>query len=205
MYLPLSDKLSGLALALVCLGLAGCQSHKTVAALGSGFEEITHSTYALVGEPELPRISFEHRGSGDKTVLIWPSLYGVNEIIKNDLAIFVGDKAYVDEGGKGTHPRLFAVQTPELPLDITDEVLWHWSKSAGRDFAKTLNQFALVIPAEKNGRLELQIVFWSEEKDWPDKVAVQLDWSQISTIMNAVRKKGVMKKDLRWQTAFIGE
>ena len=205
MYFPLSNKLSGLALALVCLGLVGCQSHKTVAALGSGYEETTHSTYALIGEPELPRVSFEYRVAGDKPVLIWPSLYGVNEIIKGDLAIFVGDKGYVDEGGKGTHPKLFAVKAPELPLDITYEVLWYWSKSAGRDFTKTLDKYTLITPEEKDGRLELQIEFWSDEKNWPDKVVVQLDWSQVSAIMNAVKKKGVIKKDLRWHTAYIGE
>ena len=204
MDLPISDKLSGLAMALICLCLAGCQSPKSVTALGSGYEEISHSTHPLVGESEVSRTSFEHLESGDKTVLIWPSLYGVNEVIKGDLAIFVGDKSYVESGDKGTHPRLFAVKSPELPLDITDEVLWFWSKSNGRDFSKTLSNFILVTPEEKNGRLQLQLDFLSEEKDWPDKATLQLDWSQVSAIMDAVKKKGVMEKDLQWHTAYIG-
>ena len=201
----LSDKLSGMILALVCLGLVGCRSHKSVVTLGGGYVEVTHSKHALVGESELARTSFEHRGAGDKTLLIWPSLYGVNETIKGDLAIFVGDKSYVESGEKVSHPRLFAVQSPELPLDITDAVLWYWSKSAGRDFAKTLNRFSLVTPEEKNGRLELQLDFWAEDKDWPDRAVLQLDWSQVSAIMNAVKKKGVVEKDLQWHTAYIGE
>ncbi len=205
MYFPPSDKLWGLALALVCLGLTGCQSPKTVKTLGSGYEETAHAMHAWAGESELPRVSFEHRESGGKPVLIWPSLYGVNEVIKGDLAVFVGDKAYMDEGDKGIHPRLFAVKFPDLPMDITDEVLWYWSKSAGRNFNNTLNKFTLATPEEKDGRLELQIDFWSDEKDWPDKVMVQLDWSQVSAIMKAMKKKGVVKKDLRWHTAYIGE
>ena len=43
--------------------------------------------------------------------------------------IFVGDKAYL-EPDRVTHPRLFAVKSPELPLDITDEMLWRWSKAS---------------------------------------------------------------------------
>ncbi len=205
MDLRLFDKLSELALAFICLGLVGCQSNKSITALGSGYEEITHSTRLLIGESELLRTSFEHLGSGDKLVMILPSLYGVNEVINGDMAIFVGDKSYLESGDKGTRPRLFAVKFPELPLDITEAVLWYWSKSASRDFSKTLNRFSLVTPEEKNGRLELQLDFLSEEKDWPDKAALELDWSQVSAIMNAVKKKGVVEKDLRWHTPYIGE
>ena len=45
-----------------------------------------------------------------------------------EIALFVGDRGYVEAGGKAIHPRLFAVKAPELPLDITDEVLWRWAK-----------------------------------------------------------------------------
>src|ERR1017187_7081333 len=97
-----------LALALLCLGSAGCETHKIVAPLGNGYEEVTHPSRATTDETDLTRISFEYRGSDGKTILIWPSLYGVNEVVKGNLAIFVGDVSYVEGDSKGTWPRLFA-------------------------------------------------------------------------------------------------
>ena len=133
-------------------------------------------------------------------------MYGVGEVIKGDTAIFVGDKAYVQpdaDNSRGTKPRLFAVKSPGLPLDITDEVLWRWSKASGKDFTKAMEIFSLVTPKEKNGQLELQLEFWTEERDWPDKTTVQLDWNQVSDIMREVKEKGTMHKDLRWGTPYI--
>jgi hypothetical protein len=98
---------------------------------------------------------------------------------------------------------LFAVRSPALPLDITDEVLWRWSKATGKDFAKTVDRFSMVTPAEKNGQLELQLEFWTEEKDWPDKSTFQLDWKQMSDIMREVKGKGALRADPRWGTPYI--
>jgi hypothetical protein len=197
--------IAGLALTLFSLGWAGCQAPKIVAPLTGGYEEVSHPKRAYLGETEPPRVSFEHHGADGQTNLIWPSLYGVNEVIKGNLAIFVGDQAYVEAGTKGTHPRLFAVQTPELPLDLTDEILWRWAKTNGKDFAVVLEKFSLVSPAEKNGGLELQLEFDSDDKDWPEKSVLQLDWNQVAEIVRAVKTKGVRQKDVRWHTPFIGE
>ena len=205
----LNNFISRVALAMLCLGLTGCQLPKSVAPVGSGYEEVSHPKRAFLDEPPLPRVSFQHRGTDGKTSLIWPSLYGASEVIKGDLAIFVGDKAYV-EPENSIRSRLFAVKPPELPLDITDEVLWRWSQTSGKDFAKALARFNLVIPEEKNGRLELHLEFSSEgymtvDKDWPDTGDLQLDWKQVSEIMRAVKTKGVEQKDLRRHTPYIGE
>jgi hypothetical protein len=193
------------AVAALCLGAAGCSSHKAFTHLASGYEEVAHATRDSGDEPELARISFEFHGTDGKDAVIWPSLYGVGEVIKGDLAIFVGDMAYVDEGARGVRPRLFAVQAPGLPLDITDEILWRWSKANRKDFTKALEKFSLVIPVEKNGRLELQLEFYSDDKDWPDKSALRLDWNEVSEITRAVQAKGVLEKDLHWHTPYIGE
>ncbi len=193
-----------LALAFLVLGSAGCQTHKSVTPLASGYEEVSHPHHALIDEPEPPRVSFQHRGADGKLTQIWSSLYGASEVFKGELAIFVGDKAFV-EPDQVTHPRLFAVKSPALPLDITDEVLWRWSKTNGKDFAKTVERYSVVTPEEKSGGLELQLEFYSNDKDWPDKSELQLDWNQVSEIMRAVKKKGVVEKDLRWHTPYIGE
>jgi hypothetical protein len=194
-----------LAIVLLCLGSAGCETHKIIAPLGNGYEEVTHSSRTTSDETDLTRISFQYRGSDGKTILIWPSLYGVKEVVKGDLAIFVGDVSYVEAGSKGTWPRLFAVQSPALPLDITDEVLRRWSKTAGKDFRQTSNKFSLVTPVERNGRLELQLEFNTEGNDWPDNAVLQLDWNEVSDILRTVKAKGVLLKDLKQHTPFIEE
>jgi hypothetical protein len=193
------------SLAILCAGLAGCMTPNPVAPLGGGYEEKNHPNRSTT-TPADTRVSFQYRGPNGRTTLIWPSLYGVGEVVKGDVAIFVGDKAYGQpdsDDPRGTKPRLFAVKSPGLPLDITDEVLWRWSKATGKDFAKAAQLFSLATPAEKNGQLELQLEFWTEERDWPDKTTFQLDWNQVSDIMREVKEKGVMHKDPRWDTPYI--
>ena len=198
-------KLFSIALILLGFELTGCQSHKVVAKFGQGYQEVDHAQRFSFDENPLTRTSFEYKGTNGQTVLIWPALYGVGEIVHDDLAIFVGERGYLEAGDRVTHPRLFAVKAPELPLDITDEVLWRWAKTSGSNFTKTRERFSLVIPEEKNGQLSLHLEFITDDPAWADKSALLLDWSQVSEIMAAVKKKGVVEKDLRWRTPFIGE
>ena len=193
------------SLAILCAGLAGCMTPNPVAPLGGGYEEKNHPNRSTT-TPADTRVSFQYRGPNGRTTLIWPSLYGVGEVVKGDVAIFVGDKAYVSpdpDDPRGTKPRLFAVRSPALPLDITDEVLWRWSKATGKDFVKAVQLFSMMTPEEKNGWLELHLEFWTEEKDWPDTSTLQLDWNQVSDIMRDVKEKGVLRKDPRWDTPYI--
>jgi hypothetical protein len=178
--------------------------------LRNGYEEVSHPHHTLLDEPESPRISLQHRGADGVVTLIWPSLYGVNDVIKGDLAIFVAEKA-ASGLERVTHPRLFAVRSPEAPLDITDEVLWRWSQTNGKDFSQSLQKLALITPEDKDGGLELRLEFWASEtwsaqrEDWPGQGTLQLNWGQVDAIMQAVKTKGVMQKDLRWHSAYIGE
>jgi len=195
-------------LAILCAILAGCASlhHPMVTPVGNGYEEVTHPTRASRSQPETMRISFLYRAPDGKITLIWPSLYGVKEVIKGDVAIFVVDKAYVSdnpEDPRGMKPRLFAVQSPDLPLDITDEILWRWSKTSGKTYAQALQFFSMVTPKEKNGQLEFQLEFMTDKVDWPDKSTVQQSWDQMSDIMREVKNKGIVRKDFRWGTLYI--
>ncbi|HXR04006.1 MAG TPA: hypothetical protein VN836_04785 [Verrucomicrobiae bacterium] len=197
-----------LTLAVLCVGLAGCVSprHPVVTPVGDGYKEVAHPTRASISQPELMRISFLYRAPDGKTTLVWPSLYGVGEVIKGDVAIFVGDKAYVSpdpDDPRGMKPRLFAVRSPALPLDITDEILWRWSQASGKDFTKAAQFFSLATPAEINGQLGLQLEFYTDESDWPDKSTILLNWDQVSAIMREVQEKGTLHKDLRWGTPYI--
>jgi len=152
------------------------------------------------------RISLEYRAPNGNITLVWPSLSGVDEIIKGDLAIFVGDKAYVSsdpDDSRGVKPRLFAVQAPGLPLDITDEVLWDWSKASGKDFASAERLLEIATPVENAGQLEVQLEFWEGGNGWPDNATLQLDWNQLFDIIRTVKEKGTEYRDLRWRTPYI--
>ena len=202
---PINNSVLYSTLAILCAGLAGCMTPNPVVPVGGGYEEKGHPDRSSPA-PADTRVSFQYRAPDGKITIIWPSLYGVGEVIKGDVAIFVGDKAYVTPDSndpRGTRPRLFAVRSPALPLDITDEVLSRWSKATGKDFAKALDRFSMATPAEKNGQLELQLEFWTEEKDWPDKTTLQLNWNQVSDIMRDVKEKGALHQDPRWNTPYI--
>jgi hypothetical protein len=189
---------------LLCLGLAGCATPPRIQPLSGGYEEISHP--AKSEDSADMRISLDYRGPDGRTILIWPSLYGSDAVIKSDMAFFVGDKAYVSpdpDDPRGTKPRLFAVQPPGPPLDITDEVLWYWSKASGKDFAKAVQLFNLATPVANDKHLDVQLEFWVNENGWPNYSTLQLDWNQVSEIVNTVKAKGTMHKDLRWGTPFI--
>lgn len=206
--MKLTDKLLPLLPAVLCLGLAGCLSSPMASPVGGGYEELAHPTRASAEQPGATRVSFQYRAPGGKVTRIWPSLYGVNEVIHGPVAIFVGDKAYISpdpDNPRGLTPRLFAVRAPDLPLDITDEVLWRWAKAVGKNFASAQSRFSMIYPESKNGRLELHLVFWTDgdAKDWPGSATFSLDWAGVSDIMRVVQAKGSVRKDLRWQTQYI--
>jgi hypothetical protein len=198
------------ALALLCLGLTGCQSDKNITRLGHGYEEVVHPRFAaLPGDAPEPRVSLQHRNDAGKVALIWPALSGANEIVRSNLVLFVGDKALV-QPEVTIRPRLFAVAAPALPLDLTDEVLWRWAKANQKDFAFAMDRLILITPTEVNNGVNVRLEFvladgLTADKDLPDKSDLQLDWSHIAAIMQAVKTKGVPEKDLRWKTPYIGE
>jgi hypothetical protein len=201
---------AGLGLALLGLGAAGCQTHKTVSKLGNGYEEVSHPHHTLIDDPEPPRIAFQFRDTNDTVIPIWPSLFSAREIIHDDLALFIAEKGYTQPEHE-TRPRLFAVRAPELPLDITDEVLWRWAKANGKKVGQAMDRLSSFSIAEKNDGLEINLVFWSntemggEREDWPEESTLQLTWPQIDQITHSVKAKGVKQEDLRYHTPYIGE
>jgi hypothetical protein len=192
---------------VLCIGLAGCASERIVEPLGDGYEQVAHPTRASLNQPETMRIALEYQRPDGKSILVWPSLYGVNEVVKGNLVIFVGDRTYLhpdSDDPKGSTPRLFAAKAPDMPLDITDEILWRWAKDSGKEFTRTLQMVSLVAPAEKNGQLEFHLMFANDDKDWPDTV-MPSDWSQVADIMREVKEKGAVHKDARWGTPYLAK
>lgn len=199
------------ALSALALVGSGCQTHKTVTVLHNGFEEVSHPYHTLLDDPPPPRIELRFRDTNGVVTTVWPSLAGSKEVVHGALAVFVAEKAF-REPEAVTHPRLFAAQSPpNLPLDLTDEVLWRWSKANGKKFGRTLEKFAAITPSPKEDGIELAIEFWTnpaygaEREDWPDDGVLQLSWDQVGEIMRAVKTKGVVEKDLRWHSQYVGE
>lgn len=203
---------TSIGLALLCLALAGCQTHKRTTHLSNGYEETFYRGRAKFNsdDPAPTRTAFQYKSPDEKLTLIWPSLYGVGEVIHDDVAIFVGDKTFADGDTPSTHPRLFAVKAPELPLDITSEVLSRWAKSTHRALKGATQRFNIVTPEATDDGVVLHLEFLTqdylmEDKDWPDKADVQLTWDQVTEIMQAVKVKGTLQKDIGWHTPYIGE
>ena len=202
----------GLVFALLCFGLTGCFTPHKTTHLNNGYEEVAHKSRTLpsMDEPPPVRISFQYMSPKGKLTRIWPSLYGVGEIIHDDLAIFVGDQNYLDGGEAMVRPHLFAVKAPELPVDITHEVLAHWAKITGKNSARAYELFNSVTLETNNVGLVLHLEFANqdylmEDKNWPDKSAFQLTWTRVSEIMADVKAHGTLKEDPLWHTPFIGE
>jgi hypothetical protein len=95
------------------------------------------------------------------------------------------------------------VKAPSPPLDITDEMLWYWCKVSKKDFAKAVELFNVATLVNHGDKVEIQLEFYVNERDWPDNATFQLDWNQISEIMRTVQAKGTTHKDPRWGTPYI--
>ncbi len=153
------------------------------------------------------RISLNHKDEDGRASPIWPSLFCDTLVVKDDTALFGGDKAFLHAGAASIHPRLFAVQYPGLPVDITKDILWRWAVANGRDLNKTFSRYSLAMPEENHGGVVVHLEFWSgsymSDEDWPETGELQLDWSEVLKIMHSVQVKGMLEKDLRWHTPYI--
>jgi len=120
--------------------------------------------------------------------------------VKNGVALFSGYAAYrgpYHHEPQDTELRIFAVKAPELPLDITDEILWRGSKESGRDFTNTLKTASYVLSEEKDDGIEFRFA------TGVSGINVRLDWNQIADIMREVKEQGVVRKDRVWDTSYI--
>ena len=188
-------------LAVFCVSITGCGSVSSEEPLGSGYEEVTY-TQNSISEPSAHQITLQFRKPSGGRIMIWPSAGGV--VVRNDVAVFVGDKAWKQPSfGERwpMKPRLFAVKAPELPLDITDEVLWRWSKQSKKNFTEIFGKDYISYSKETNNVLEFHF-FIVSIPDWKE-LNISMEWSQLSDIMREVKEKGVVHKDLRWGTSYI--
>jgi hypothetical protein len=198
-----------LAAGVICLGIAGCQTQPKAERTGGVYVEISHKSHTFLPGDHPARISLNHQDADGHASLIWPSLYCKTLLVKDNTALFVADKSFLQGGEASIHPRLFAVKFPGLPVDITREVLGYWAAANGKDFGKTLNRFTLAVPEEKDNGVALHLEFWSgsylADEDWPETGELMLSWPEVTSLMRSVQTKGLTQKDPRWHTEYIGQ
>jgi hypothetical protein len=181
------------------LCIAGCVSRR-VEPVTNGYEEVVY-TWTSISEPTANQFALQYRKPTGGRVKIWPDVRTFT--IKNDVAVFEGEVACEPrdpDEPRAMMSRLFAVKAPELPLDITDEVLWRWSNKNGIDFTNAVKIASVVTVGEKENHLEIRFAFWNNN-DWPR--IILLDWNEISDIMHEVKENGAVRKDRVLHTSYI--
>ena len=121
----------------------------------------------------------------------------------NDTALFSGYAAPHNSNPANpnyTELRIFVVKSPELPMDITGEVIQRWAKEAGQD-TTNINPDTIVHLNEKDHEVEFS--FTTDIAGSRQGVVYKLTWPQISDIMREVKEKGAVRKDRVWGTSYI--
>jgi hypothetical protein len=191
-----NQTLTLIAAVILCAHLTGCGTIPRYEDLGNGYREAIYIRASW--EPPAIRTALQYR-KGLRTVVIWPKTHGI--VVTNCVAVFEAYTAYEPpppSNPQATKRRLFAVKAPELPLDITDEVLWRWSKESGEGFFNIKNVASPVPPEEKDNGVEF-LFATGTHKD----IIIRMDWNQISDVMREVKEKGVVRKDRVWGTSYI--
>ena len=154
----------------------------SIVELGNNYEEVTYTRTSW--EPESHHVTLQYRKPNGGRTMVWS--YVGNIVINNEVAVFEARVDYI--------PRLFAVKGLEMPLDITDEILWRWSKESGTDFGEVLktasiNSFTLKTNGDK---LCFEFGMWKHPNS--SEIPISLDWVEIAAIMNEVRTNGIIHK-----------
>lgn len=186
------------------LGVTGCHTPRgQESPLGHNYAEVA---YPRRGEDaDFARVALEFRPPGGPKQTVWSQLYGVDEVILDDLAVFVGDVSTHRRGS--TQPRLFLVKAPQVPVDVTDEMLWRWSRANHRSPDQALQHYSLVTPVRVGAELELRFDFWTDEgeNDWPEHGVLRLPVGEMPEILRAAQKRAHPEKEPTWHTDYLRE
>jgi hypothetical protein len=175
--------------------------------LGGGYEEVVH-TWTSISEPEATQISLQYRKPSSGRIIIWPSVQGY--VLKDDLAVFLGEKATEKldtQNRRATEGRLFAVKSPELPLDITAQVLQQYCTETGLASTNFVKDSFGSLKETKNA-LEIPFGILSRGERGPGTIDIHdttmtISWHDIEAIMQDVKTTGTIHKDRVWGTSYI--
>ena len=168
---------------MILLLLAGC-GRMQVKPLSGGYEEVL-VTYRRMGEPEMTQQKLAHKDAHGTRAIVWPWVFS-EVFIRGEVAVFLGENPAHDI-------RLFAVKPPEVPLDITSQVVRGWAQVSGKD-VPALMAAATPIGGKQAGDGDLSFYFEFDGSIQPG-TNLLVKWSQIPDMMAAVRAHGVEGKD----------
>ncbi len=130
------DNILAIMAGILCLCLTGCGSISDYKPFGGGYIWVTH-THNSISEPSASQFALYYSPGKDKWwIKVWPDISG-GIVVTNGIAVFIGEKASETpnpDNRKATTERLFAVRAPNLPLDITDQVLQQYCTETGLAF-----------------------------------------------------------------------
>jgi len=189
------------------LSFTGCGSISNSEPLSGGYEEVTYTRNSL-SEPSAHQITLQYRDSNGVRVMIWPSETGA--VIHNDVAVFVAEKTSETpnpDNRRATTERLFAVRAPNLPLDITDQVLQQYCTETGLAFTNFVKDSFASLNKTDNA-LEIPFGILSRGERGPGTINIHgttmtLSWHDIKAIMQDVSATGTIRKDRVWHTSYI--
>jgi hypothetical protein len=193
---------------IACINLTGCVSLPSYEDKGDRYAE---ANYVRPGLWEPSGGHFELCHTYPTSLWhssIWPDTFGIR--VTNEVAVFIANKTDYppDPGDRDrTDQRVFAVRWPEMPMDITDEVLWRCAQQPGPQLYATPghslvgdigNPHLCFFPLiETNGVLEFYVGGLNPGQ------TVHLDWELVPDIMREVKEKGVVRKDPVEHTSYI--
>jgi len=211
-------KLIYFLLPIFYISLTGCVSLPSYEDKGGRYAEATYIRPVLWEESSShSALCYKYSDFWHST--IWPDVDGIS--VTNEVAVFEARKtAYIPDPDWSGHTdaRLFAVRAPEMPMDITDEVLWRcamqpspqlfatperpsaipwpqWVKQSETNLEELLKNPDIGLMRETNNALE----FYESTSGQ----IVHLDWNQVPSIMREVKGKGIVRKDRVEHKAYI--
>jgi hypothetical protein len=119
--------------------------------LGGGYDEVL-VTYRGMGEVAMTQHKLRYTDSHGHRAIVWEWVF--SEIfIRDGVAVFIGeDPAYA--------MRVFAVKPPELPLDITTQIVGGWAQASGKNVSQvTAAASAWEAKQAGDGKMEFHFAF----------------------------------------------
>lgn len=147
-----------------------------------------------------------YRDSDGKQTVVWPHLKLINSdnpIIKNKIAILVGDKAELySDGVERLMQKLIAFEAPSgPPMDITGQIFHKYCAESSVNITNILNDSFVSLVKTSDG---LHIFFGVLSRNvrgpgdyMAEDASVTISWHDIEAIMADVKKTGKVKKE-KW-------
>jgi hypothetical protein len=173
-------------LLLVVTFLASCATEGDgVVPLPDGYSVVAHKKGiidpAVWGE-------LQYVGPDKKRVTVWPYVTSSNTgiIIKNGVAVFLGQKSIENKNQKGEFSfrrRIFVARAPAPAVDVSEAVLKKWSIQSHYNYEETLANYDYVSLLALADSIEVEMIVLKNGE--PAGTKYQIAWNQILDFMKS--------------------